>query len=76
MLSVIISLDHRGWDTREEFIIRAHADYLAATIPGAKLIILPNVAPLPLANTPQHSTSQSITFSIIDPINCGSPEIS
>jgi pimeloyl-ACP methyl ester carboxylesterase len=28
----------------EEFIIRAHTDYLAATIPGAKLIILPNVS--------------------------------
>jgi hypothetical protein len=28
----------------EEFIIRAHTVYLAATIPGAKLIILPNVS--------------------------------
>jgi pimeloyl-ACP methyl ester carboxylesterase len=28
----------------EEFITRAHTDYLAATIPGAKLIILPNVS--------------------------------
>ena len=28
----------------EEFIIRAHTDYLAATIPGAKRIILPNVS--------------------------------
>jgi pimeloyl-ACP methyl ester carboxylesterase len=28
----------------EEFIIRAHIDYLAATIPGAKQIILPNVS--------------------------------
>jgi pimeloyl-ACP methyl ester carboxylesterase len=28
----------------EEFIPRAHTDYLAATIPGAKLIILPNVS--------------------------------
>jgi pimeloyl-ACP methyl ester carboxylesterase len=28
----------------EEFITRTHTDYLAATIPGAKLIILPNVS--------------------------------
>jgi pimeloyl-ACP methyl ester carboxylesterase len=28
----------------EEFITRAHTAYLAATIPGAKLIILPNVS--------------------------------
>jgi pimeloyl-ACP methyl ester carboxylesterase len=28
----------------DEFIPRAHTDYLAATIPGAKLIILPNVS--------------------------------
>jgi pimeloyl-ACP methyl ester carboxylesterase len=28
----------------EEFIPRAHTDYLAATIPGAKLIVLPNVS--------------------------------
>ena len=28
----------------EEFITRAHTKYLAATIPGAKLIILPNVS--------------------------------
>ncbi len=28
----------------EEFITRAHTDYLAATIPGAKLIILPNLS--------------------------------
>ena len=28
----------------EEFITRAHTDYLAAIIPGAKLIILPNVS--------------------------------
>jgi pimeloyl-ACP methyl ester carboxylesterase len=28
----------------EEFITRAHTDYLTATIPGAKLIILPNVS--------------------------------
>jgi pimeloyl-ACP methyl ester carboxylesterase len=28
----------------EEFITRAHTEYLAATIPGAKLIILPNVS--------------------------------
>ena len=28
----------------DEFITRAHTDYLAATIPGAKLIILPNVS--------------------------------
>ena len=28
----------------EEFIVRAHTDYLAATIPDAKLIILPNVS--------------------------------
>jgi pimeloyl-ACP methyl ester carboxylesterase len=28
----------------EEFITRAHTDYLAATTPGAKLIILPNVS--------------------------------
>jgi pimeloyl-ACP methyl ester carboxylesterase len=28
----------------EEFITRAHTDYLAATIPGARLIILPNVS--------------------------------
>jgi len=28
----------------EEFIIRAHTNYLAATIPGAKLFILPNVS--------------------------------
>jgi len=29
---------------REELITRAHTDYLAAIIPGAKLIILPNVS--------------------------------
>ncbi|HMH12151.1 MAG TPA: alpha/beta hydrolase [Edaphobacter sp.] len=28
----------------EEFITRAHTEYLAASIPGAKLIILPNVS--------------------------------
>jgi pimeloyl-ACP methyl ester carboxylesterase len=28
----------------EEFITRAHTDYLTATIPDAKLIILPNVS--------------------------------
>jgi pimeloyl-ACP methyl ester carboxylesterase len=28
----------------EEFITRAHTEYLAATIPGATLIILPNVS--------------------------------
>jgi pimeloyl-ACP methyl ester carboxylesterase len=28
----------------DEFITRAHTDYLAVTIPGAKLIVLPNVS--------------------------------
>jgi hypothetical protein len=59
----------------EEFVIRAHTDYLAATIAGAKLIILPNVSHFAPWQDPQHLTSQSCNFSTIDPVNCGSPEI-
>jgi pimeloyl-ACP methyl ester carboxylesterase len=45
----------------EEFITRAHAEYLAATIPGAKLIILPNVRPFcPLARP--HNNNSIIRF--------------
>src|SRR5260221_11855012 len=50
----------------EEFIVRAHTDYLAATIPGAKLIILPNVSHFAPWQDPQHLTSQSSNFSTIE----------
>ena len=46
----------------EEFILRAHTDYLARTIPGAKLVILPGVSHFAALQAPEVFSRSVIGF--------------
>ena len=49
----------------EEFILRAHTDYIARTIPGAKLVILPGVSHFAPLQSPDAFNAAVISF--LDP---------
>ena len=54
--TAIVAGDH------DEAIKRAHTEYIASVIPGAKLVILPNASHFPMLQAPDEYTRSVVEF--------------
>ena len=66
-----IAIDAMGGDTgptaivagdHDEAILRAHTDYMASVIPGAKEVILPNASHFAMLQAPDEYTQAVLDF--------------